>query len=219
MIDGVIFDMDGVLFDSERLYQSAWLRVGERISLPDLDRCVHACIGRNGRDILKYLTDKYGPGFPAENFINDIRSVFEEIVAADGLPLKPGVTEVLRWLQEANIPVGLATSSSFDSARRHLSGAGLIGYFREIITGNMVARGKPDPEIYTVACERLGIRPENSYAVEDSPNGIRSAHGAGLKVIMVPDLIRPTPEIEKLLYRIYPSLHEVKLHIEEHAAG
>ncbi len=214
MRDSVIFDMDGVLFDSERLYNEAWLRVGREMDLLDIETCIAHCVGRNGRDIRDYLLDKYGPGFPAEQFREEIRSTFSALVAADGLPLKPGVFEILSWLKASGITTGLATSTSHASAVRHLENAGLLSYFSAIVTGDMIRNGKPAPDIYLLACSRLGVPPENCFAIEDSPNGIRSAHAAGLKVIMVPDLIEPTPDIEELLHRRFDSLLGVKAYFE-----
>jgi HAD superfamily hydrolase (TIGR01509 family) len=212
MIDGVVFDMDGVLFDTERLYRDAWYRVGGRMRLTDIEPCVKACIGRNWKDTLIILRDMYGPGFPCDCFRNDIRADVEQTIAAAGIPVKPGAVELLSWLKDTGTPIGLATSTGYPSAERHLRDAGLFEYFRVIVTGDMVTSGKPHPEIYRTACTRLGLNPDLGFAIEDSPNGIKSAHGAGLRVIMVPDLITPTPELAPLLYNIFDSLHEVRTH-------
>lgn len=215
MIDSIVFDMDGVLFDSERIYQMAWLRVGTRLKLPDIETCVKQCIGRNGRDTRAFLMETYGPEFPADQFGQDIRQAFDDIVAEEGLPKKPGVTPLLTWLKETDVKIGLATSTSYQSTARHLTNAGLTAFFSVIVTGDMVTKGKPDPEIYVKACRQLGAVPADSFAIEDSPNGIRSAHAAGLNVIMVPDLITPTPEIWPLLHRKCASLLEVKGYFED----
>lgn len=214
MTDSVIFDMDGVLFDSERIYNEAWRRTGRRLRLPDIEACITHCIGLNGKDIRAYLIGKFGPSFPAEQFSEDIKKIFEDIVSADGLPLKTGVREILTWLAENGVKTGLATSTSRINAVRHLENADLLGYFSAIVTGDMIKKGKPDPEIYRQACAALGTEPSACYAIEDSPNGIKSAHAAGLKVIMVPDLIAPTPSIEKLLHKTCASLLDVKAYFE-----
>lgn len=215
MIDGVIFDMDGVLLDSERLYADAWHQVMEQRNLPGAEACVKACIGLNWRDTVRVLKSTYGADFPADNFRSDIKARFNAMTVKDGLPVKTGAAELLQWLKGAGIPVGLATSTGMDSARRQLSEAGLLTYFDEIVTGDMVTKGKPDPEIYRTACQRLSIRPAAGFAIEDSPNGIRSASGAGLRVIMVPDLIEPTPDIRPLAFKIVDSLLDVKAYFKE----
>lgn len=215
MIDGVIFDMDGVLFDSERLYRDAWCQASEQLGLSGAEACIKACIGRNWRDTVRVLKDTYGEDFPADSFRSDIKARFNAMTVQSGLPVKPGAAELLQWLKGAGVPVGLATSTGMDSARRQLSAAGLIKYFDVIVTGDMVTKGKPDPEIYRTACQKLSIRPAAGFAIEDSPNGIRSASGAGLLVIMVPDLIEPTPDIRPLVFKIVESLLDVIVYFKE----
>lgn len=214
MTDNVIFDMDGVLFDSERLYAKAWAQVALRLQLPDIDACISYCVGRNGKDIRAYLLEKFGPEFEAEAFGKEIAKAFQQIIDAEGLPLKVGVIELLDWLQDHNVKCALATSSGHKSAQQHLQQADLTRYFEAIVTGDMITHGKPDPDIYLFACDKLGTKPENTYAIEDSPNGVKSAHAAGMKVIMVPDLIEPTAELERLLFKKFTSLLEVKSYFE-----
>lgn len=214
MKDSVIFDMDGVLLDSERIYNEAWRRVGRKLGLLDIETCIAHCVGRNGRDIESYLLDKFGPAFPAEQIRADIRQAFAEITSVEGLPLKPGAADILFWLKESGVNIGLATSTNRASAVRQLENAGLLAYFSAVVTGDMIRNGKPDPEIYLQACRMLSAVPESCFAIEDSPNGIKSAHAAGLKVIMVPDLIAPTPELEKLLHRRFDTLLDVKAYFE-----
>ena len=121
---------------------------------------------------------------------------------------------MLEWLKENSVNTGLATSTSRTNAVRHLENAGLLPYFAAVVTGDMIKHGKPDPEIYLLACEMLGAAPESCFAIEDSPNGIKSAHAAGLNVIMVPDLIAPAPDLEKLLHRKFDTLLDVRTYFE-----
>ena len=209
-MNSVIFDMDGVLFDSERIYYKAWLEAGRNRSLPAIDACVMHCIGRNGSDIRAYLLSRYGADLPVDDFIAEIRSAFRRIVDRDGLPVKPGVLDILDWLTENGWPVALATSSGKTGTAHNLDAAGLNKYFKVVVTGDMIRHGKPAPDIYILACEKLGVTPADCYAVEDSPNGIRSAHAAGLTVIFIPDMVEPAPEVVRLANRTFPSLGAFK---------
>jgi HAD superfamily hydrolase (TIGR01509 family) len=214
MTNSIVFDMDGVLFDSERIYREAWRRSGRKLELTGIDECVIHCVGRNGSDIREYLLGRYGPSFPADGFIEDIKEEFNKLVDSDGLPLKDGVREILAWLADKGWKVALATSSARRSAERNLASSGLARYFQAVVTGDMTARGKPAPDIYLLACSRLGSAPEDCFAVEDSPNGVRSAHAAGLRVILVPDIIEPAAEIRRLAYKTFPSLVDVRAYLE-----
>ena len=128
----------------------------------------------------------------------------------EGVPMKPGVREILTFLKERGIPTALATSTGRPRTKRRMEMTGLGPYFSAIITGDQVVHSKPDPEIYLLACQALGTDPEHTIAVEDSRNGILSAARAGMQVIMVPDMIPPTPELEALLFRRCSSLMDVQ---------
>lgn len=210
MINSVVFDMDGVLFDTERLAADAWYKAAREMGIPDINAGVRGCVGLNHNDTLDFLAKCYGEDFPCEEFMDCASRVFKESIEREGLPIKPGVYEILEFLKENGFRIALATSTRKPGAMRHLESAGITRYFEAIVTGDMIVHGKPDPEIYRLACRELGSLPENCIAVEDSPNGIRSAHGAGLKVVMIPDLIEPTEELEKLIYRKFASLLELK---------
>lgn len=124
--------------------------------------------------------------------------------------MKPGVVELLDFLKDQKIPMALATSTGRERTLRRMEMTGLGPYFSAIITGDQVVHSKPDPEIYQLACRALGTDPAHTIAIEDSRNGILSAHAAGMKVIMVPDMIPPTPELDALLFQRCASLLEVR---------
>ena len=214
MAECVIFDMDGVLFDSERLYGRAWRQVGARHGLSDMEETISRCIGRNGPDICALLVSEYGRVFDAAAFTREVSGAFREIADCEGLPLKPGVMEILGWLRDKGRKVALCTSSGKSSTARNLEDTGLSQYFDTVITGDMVKNGKPAPDIYRLAGEALGAQPERCFAVEDSPNGVLSAHGAGMKVILVPDIAEIPAEVGKLAFKTFVSLHEVKSFFE-----
>ena len=214
MINSVVFDMDGVLFDTERLATDAWFKAAQEMGIDDISAGVKGCVGLNHSDTRNFLTRCYGEGFPCEEFLDCTSREFKEMIESEGLPVKPGVYEILEFLNKNGFRTALATSTGKSGAMRHLETAGITRYFNVIVTGDMIVRGKPDPEIYETACRGLGSMPENCIAVEDSPNGIRSAYGAGMKTVMVPDLIEPDEELEKLLYRKFATLLELKEFLE-----
>lgn len=202
----VVFDMDGVLFDSERLYGRAWRQSGARWNLPGMEDTIRRCVGRNGADIRVLLQEKYGPDFDAGTFMQETVHIYQDIVEAEGLPLKPGTREILDWLRGLDSKIALATSSGKDGTAQNLRVAGLTPYFDAVVTGDMVSNGKPAPDIYLLACRLLGAAPADCFAVEDSPNGIRSAAAAGLKTILVPDVAEVPPGIDKLVFKTFDSL-------------
>lgn len=209
MTNTIIFDMDGILFDTERISCECWDEVGCEMGLGNLAEGIKGCVGLNRADAKVFLEKIYGEEFPFEEFNATVRALIAKRILEEGLPLKEGVFEILDYLTENNYIIGLASSTGQKSVMKHLEEAGITHYFRTIITGDMVEHSKPMPDIYLKACEELGVSPVNAIAIEDSPNGIRSAYRAGMKPIMVPDLIEPTPEIEAMLYGKFYSLLDV----------
>lgn len=201
--------MDGILFDTERISCECWDEVGQEMRLGDLSKGIKGCVGLNRNDSEILMKDIYGEEFPYEEFRGTVHALMKRRILEEGLPLKEGVMEILDYLTEENYIVGLASSTSLKGVMGHLEEAGITHYFRKIITGDMVEHSKPMPDIYLKACGELGVTPMNAIAIEDSPNGIRSAYRAGMKPIMVPDLMEPTPEIEAMLHGKFYSLLDV----------
>ena len=210
MQKAVVFDMDGVLFDTERLFMEAGTQLLMEKGIENADEAVMGCIGLNMRDTRALFLKVCGEDFPFEEYHKKCGARVKDIIEKEGLPLKTGVRELLGYLKEAGYRIALASSTSQSGVLKHLDRAELHEYFEVVIGGDMIEHGKPEPDIYLRACEELGVTPEKTFAIEDSANGIRSAHAAGLKTIMVPDLIAPTPELESLLYAKYDSLLDVK---------
>jgi HAD superfamily hydrolase (TIGR01509 family) len=207
---GVIFDMDGLMLDTERVARIAWQEASRRAGHEMSDATFALMIGRTKLDSVELLRAAFGPNFDFESTYRACAALYEEHVAREGLPLKPGVRELLADLSARKIPLAVATSTRNPAASRRLEQAGLLKYFSVLITGDQISRGKPAPDIYLKAVRELGIDPATSFALEDSPAGVRSAHAAGLKVIMVPDLVAPTPEIAALTHATAKSLHDVR---------
>ena len=214
-MEAVIFDMDGVLFDTERLSISCWLETAERMGLGDIREGAYGCIGLNRTDSRIFIRQLYGDAFPYDEFRANNSALFQKKIERDGLPVKKGAREILSWLKETGVKTAVASSTNTQTVTGHMERAGFLPYFQEIIGGDMVEHSKPRPDIYLMACRRLGVEPEKASAIEDSPNGIRSAHAAGMLPIMVPDMVEPTAEIEALLFRKCGDLFEVKEFLEE----
>lgn len=206
----VVFDMDGVLFDTERLCQRCWCEVAGRRNYPDMEKVFCQCIGRSSTDSYHILMDYYGKTFPYDDFRKDADALFWQFIEEKGAPMLPYVSELLDFLKEKEIPVALASSSSKPTVERLLNRAQIRSCFDLLVTGDMVTHSKPDPTIYLMACEKLGVLPKDTYAVEDSYNGIRSAYRAGMKPLMVPDMIQPDAEMKELSHAIFKNLREVK---------
>lgn len=205
-IDGIIFDMDGVIFDSELIALESWVKLGEKYGLTNVEQNAKKCIGRSTKDTMRILDEAYGDKVSITELYGECKAIVKKIIAERGLPVKSGATELLKWLGDNNVKIGLASSTAYETVVRQLTAAGLIGHFQIIVGGDMIEHSKPCPDIYLLACERLGVRPEKTFAVEDSYNGILAAHAAGIMPILVPDLIEPNAEMLEKSYRKFDSL-------------
>ena len=213
-IDTVIFDMDGVIFDSETLVLRSWKEVAERHGIENVEATCHECLGTNSVVSKEIFLKHYGQDFSYDEYKAEMAEVFFSHASGGRLAKKPGVEELLKYLKENGFKVGLASSTQEATVRRQISEGGLLVYFDQIIGGDMVKRSKPEPDIFLEACRRLGSKAENCYVIEDSYNGIRAAHAAGMHPIMVPDLKEPTEEMRVLAEKILGSLYEVKKYIK-----
>ena len=211
----VVFDMDGVLFDTERLSTESWMRVAGKREIPGMEEVVTGCIGRNARDTREFVLEHLGQDFDYEGFMEEASVWFHERIEEDGVPLMEGVERILCYLTHNGYKVGLATSTRYESVMDCLKRAGLVDYFSVIVTGDMVEHSKPQPDIYLLACKKLGVDPAETYAVEDSYNGIRSAHAAGMKAVMIPDLLPPTEEMRELSCLICENLTEFMKYLNQ----
>ena len=194
-IDGIIFDMDGVIFDTEALSMRCWKKVGERYGLENVEENIRLCIGRSTKDTKMIMEKAYGHIVDMDTLYTESRRVINEAFEQEGIPLKDGAREVLEWLHDSGVKIGLASSTSYDTVVREMKDVGLIHCFDIIVGGDMIENSKPDPEIYLLACQKLGVVPENTLAVEDSRNGIISADAAGMIPVLIPDLIEPDEEM------------------------
>lgn len=215
MITAVVFDMDGLLFDTEKLGEYSWCACAEEMGVPDVDKIYNKFIGLNRNDGNALLLDIYGKDFPVLEFRERASQIFHEKIERDGLPVKPWAREILQWLKDHHVKTAMASSTRKVGILSHLERAGFTEYFQLIVGGDMVEHSKPEPDIYLKACELLGEDPATVAAVEDSPNGIRSAARAGMLPLMVPDMVEPTEEIQQLYHRCFRSLKEVQEYLSE----
>lgn len=209
MFQAVVFDMDGLMFDSERMIQRSWDVVGVKMGFGKMGKDIYHTLGLNNAESERYFKSAYGEDFPYLEFRENYRAEVHRDTVENGTPVKKGLYELLEVLREKKLRLAVATSSSYESAARLLEEAAVFDYFDAIVTGNMVERSKPAPDIYEKACTALGVLPEYALALEDSYNGIRSAHAAGMKVIMIPDLLTDSACVDDLLYGKMDSLSEV----------
>ena len=208
--DTVIFDMDGVLFDTERLMLKCWQKACGEYGIDDIDKIYPACIGTTGPTTIEIFNEYYANKYPFSEIQPKALEAMHEHIDHFGPPVMPFAPELLSSLYEEGFQIGLASSTFSDLIRKELSRAGLETYFSVVIGGDMIERGKPAPDIFLRACSELGRGPANVYVIEDSENGIRAAHAAGAIPIMVPDMVSPSDEILSMCAHVANDLKEVR---------
>lgn len=211
MKTAVIFDMDGVIFDSEQAYIDIYRELLERDGIAFIEQACIDAIGANWLRTREIWREYYGDAFDFEPYHTEAR----EILRSKNFPIKPYVHKIFAYLKERKIPIALASSTREESVMRMLSESELTANFDAIICGDMVSHSKPHPEIFLTAAGRLDTDPENCFVIEDSFNGIRCAHNAGMRPIMVPDILQPDEEIKGLAEIVLPDLHEVVLYLDK----
>ncbi len=209
----VVFDMDGVIFDSERRVLECWQEVAANHGLEGIEGVFYNCLGLNRTKTMAVMLGHYGEDFPYEEFRQEASVLFHSRYDGGRLPMKSGAIELLAMLKERGMKVALATSTRSQSVLPELRDAGILPYFDAVVCGDMVENGKPAPDIFLKACELVGVAPEEAFGIEDSFNGVRSATSAGLRTIMVPDMKEPDEELRGLAEVVLPSLVEVREYI------
>jgi len=214
-VEAVLFDMDGLLLDTEVIYiramQAAAGTLGREMPM---DFC-HSMVGVPSRECNLMIEALYGEGFSIEEFRRHY-SVHVRGLLEGGIPHKPGVVELLDYLAGRGLPLAVATSSGRSTAESHLGKAGLLGRFKALATRDDVEHPKPRPDIYLEAARRLGVAPERCIAFEDSNIGLEAAHAAGTMAFMVPDLLQPLPESRERSLDVFPDLHAALRALRQH---
>lgn len=207
--EAVVFDMDGVIFDSERAVMNCWLELAQKYNIKDIEKPYFACVGTTMTRTREIMLETYGEDFPYDEYARESSLMYHEKYDGGKLPMKPGVMELLSYLKEKGKKIALASSTRRETVTNQLRWAGIIDYFDVIICGDMVERSKPAPDIFLKACQELGVSPENTYAIEDSYNGIRAAHAGQLRPIMVPDLLEADDEMRGMAECVCDNLNDV----------
>ena len=184
-MNSIIFDMDGVIFDSEKAVFGLWKEIAEKYGFPDIDEVYKRTVGVNSDSTRKIFFDHYGPDFPFDEYLREESQMYHSRYDDGRLPLMPDIERVLEYIKNRGYKIAIASSTRAELVKRQIENAGLIEYFDVIVGGDMVTRSKPHPDIFLEAAERLGAIPEETYVIEDSFNGIRAAHAGGFIPVMV----------------------------------
>lgn len=214
-IQAVLFDMDGVIFDSEIKVIECWKDIAEKYGFGDIETPCYEALGTTREIAREIMLAHYGADFPYDAYKDEMAALFHARYGEGRLPKKKGVEELLQFLHMHNLKVALASSTRKEVVIQELRDGGLLDYFDAVICGDMVARSKPAPDIFLKACEVLGVAPEHAVGIEDSYNGMRALAAAGITAIMVPDLKQPTDEIRALATEVLPDLLTVKAYLNK----
>jgi HAD superfamily hydrolase (TIGR01509 family) len=214
-IQAIIFDMDGLMLDTEPLYRTVWKRAAAECGYLVTDEIYRGLVGRGRKVAEQILLQTFGPVFPMEKFRQLSRADEVHAFAFEPVAKKPGLDELLSFVESRNLPKAVATSTERAIALPLLERMGLRDRFVAVATGDEVVRGKPFPDLFLLAAARLGVAPSSCLALEDSEAGVASAAKAGMQVYLVPDLVKPSPEVERLAGGIFDSLADVAKYLEQ----
>lgn len=208
MIRALLFDLDGLLFNSERVVQRSWNQAGQEMGYGKIGEHIYHTMGMNYEKRKEYFSKVFGQDFPHDKFRARTRVIFAEIAQKEGIEIKEGAKELISYAKQMGYKIAVVTSSSQDYAEGILKSQDIYKYFDGVVCGNMVTRSKPDPEPYQKAAALLGIRPEYCIAFEDAPAGVQSAAAAGIDTVMIPDMIQPDEETRWMAWKVLERLDD-----------
>ncbi len=209
-INGVIFDQDGLLFDTERISIKAWDLAGNELGFHLEESFLCTIRGANANDAARRFKERFGDEYDFLKLRGRKQEIFVKMLREMEMPVKPGVKELLTYLREKGYKIAMATASAREYSMDNLRLAGIDEFFDHVITGDMVKEAKPNPEIFLKAAEALGEKPENCLVLEDSLNGVEAGIKGGFVTVMVPDLTQPDEELRQRVDRVCGSLLEVR---------
>lgn len=206
MIKGVVFDMDGLMIDTEKLLVRFWRQSALEHGFNMTDEHVYGIRSLSHILAIPHLQKIFGKTFDYYSVRQRRIELMNQYIEENGIEVKKGLFELLDYLKEHGYKIAVATATDSTRAEKYLKSINAFDYFDKIIGGNMIKLGKPAPDIYLTACSELGLEPCECIALEDSPNGIKSAYSAGCKPVMIPDLTQPDDEIKPMLSSLCESL-------------
>lgn len=209
MIKAVIFDMDGLMIDSERVTFESYQEVLKPMGLTMNEEFYVTLLGKPVKGIFERFYDVYGKDFPIEDVIRECHNVMAKRFETYGVPIKKGLKELLYYLKKNNYKTIVATSSNRDRVDIILKQAGITQYFDDSICGDEVSHGKPDPEVFLKSCQKLNVSPDQAIVLEDSESGITASYNAHIKVICIPDMKYPEKQYQQMTYKILDNLENV----------
>jgi beta-phosphoglucomutase-like phosphatase (HAD superfamily) len=204
----IIFDMDGLMLDTERLALKAWQLAGTDFGFPISDDIFISMVGRNRRDSDCTLVEIFGSDFPIGAVRDRYRAYLDGWIDKDKLSVKSGLLELLSFLDKISMPKAVATSTEYERAIHKLSLTNLLDHFPVVIAGDQIQKGKPAPDIFLAAAAQLGVLPEGCLVLEDSDTGIQAAYDAGMTPVMIPDMKPPSEKSLAFAHRIFGGLGE-----------
>ncbi|MBF0278336.1 MAG: HAD family phosphatase [SAR324 cluster bacterium] len=211
----VIFDMDGLMIDSESIVIRAIQCAGETMGLQISEELCFHMIGRSSKLVKESLYAEFGDDFPLKEFFLQVQKNATRFVEKNGIALKTGLKELIRTLEDAAVLKAVGTSSSRKNTELKLKKTRLYEHFNTVVCGDEVDHSKPAPDIYLKVARQLKLEPRECVVLEDSEPGIQAASAAGMIPIMVPDLHSPSEKLLPLIHQVFPTLHEVKIYLSK----
>lgn len=214
MIKAIIFDMDGLMIDSERVTFECYQERLKDMNLTMDEEFYKTLLGKPIKGIYQRFYDVYGNDFPIQNVIQDVHQLMAERFETEGVPVKKGLVKLLHYLKDNNYKTIVATSSNRDRVDKILSQAKITEFFDDSICGDEVTKGKPNPEVFLKSCQKLGVNVDEAIVLEDSEAGIQASYDANIKVICIPDMKYPEKQYEEKTFKILKDLTEVTVYLK-----